>query len=151
MTMPAEVSGPQRHESVRRWLVLATAAYHAGMSSESLAEELIRVEQRGWEALCSGDAVSYYRQHLTEDALMAFPFGVMEREEALRAMAGAEPWSRYHMANPKVIRLSSDSGVVVYQVTAQREGQELFSAVLSSTFVRQDGDWKLAFHQQSFR
>jgi hypothetical protein len=42
-------------------------------------------------------------------------------------------------------------GFRFYQVTAQREGQELFSAVLNSTFVRQDGDWKLAFHQQSFR
>ena len=121
------------------------------MSSDALAQELIQLERRGWEALCSHDAAIYYRQHLTEDALMAFPFGIMGRDEALNAMATAEPWSRYDMENPRVIPLGPDSGVVVYAVTAQREGQEPFSAVLSSTFARRDGEWKLAFHQQSFQ
>jgi hypothetical protein len=51
--------------------------------------ELIQIERRGWEALCSADAEAYYRQHMTEEALMAFPFGVMNRQEALNAMAGA--------------------------------------------------------------
>jgi hypothetical protein len=120
------------------------------MPAESFAQELIEVERRGWEALCSDQAASYYQQHLTDDALMAFPFGVMDREEALRAMAAAEPWSRYEMQDPRVIPLGPDCGVVVYSVTAQREGQETFSAVLSSTFVRRSGGWQLAFHQQSF-
>ena len=120
------------------------------MSPESLAQELIEVERRGWEALCSDDAVTYYGQHLVEDALMAFPFGLMDREEALSAMEATQPWSRYDMKEPRVIALSPDCGVVVYAVTAQREGQDPFSAVMSSTFVRRDGEWRLAFHQQSF-
>src|SRR4051812_15233168 len=94
------------------------------MSSESFAQELIQIERRGWGALCSADAVAYYQQHLAEDALMAFPFGVMNRDEALSAMAAAEPWVRYDMQNPRVIQLGSDCGVVVYAVTARREGQE---------------------------
>jgi hypothetical protein len=114
-------------------------------------DELIQTERRGWEALCSADAEAYYRQHMTEDALMAFPFGVMEREEALTAIAGADPWSSYEIRDPRVIPLGPDSGVVVYSVTARREGQDPFSAVLSSTFVRRGGGWKLAFHQQSFQ
>jgi hypothetical protein len=113
--------------------------------------ELIQIERRGWEALCSADAGAYYRQHMTEEALMAFPFGVMDRQAALNAMADAEPWSRYEIVNPQVVPLGPDSGVVVYSVTAQRAGQPPFSAVLSSTFVRRDGEWKLAFHQQSFQ
>jgi hypothetical protein len=121
------------------------------MSPESLAQELIQLERRGWDALCSDNAATYYREHLTEDALMAFPFGLMDREESLSAMASAEPWSRYDMQSPRVISLGPDAGVVVYAVTAQREGQETFSAVLSSIFVRRDGDWKMAFHQQSFQ
>jgi hypothetical protein len=113
--------------------------------------DLISIERRGWEALCSKDAASYYRQHMTEDALMAFPFGVMNKEEALSAMAAAAPWSRYEMQDPRVVRLGPDSGVVAYSVIAQREGEDPFSAVLSSTFVRRHGEWKLAFHQQSFQ
>lgn len=118
---------------------------------DSLAQELIAVERRGWDALCTDDAVTYYGSHLAKDAVMAFPFGIMQREEALSAMATAEPWSHYDMEHPTVIPLGPDSGVVVYRVTAQREGQKPFSAVLSSTFVRQEDDWKLAFHQQSFQ
>jgi hypothetical protein len=63
------------------------------MSHESLAQELIEVERRGWDALCSADAATYYRQQLTKDAMMAFPFGFMNREEALSAMEAAPPWS----------------------------------------------------------
>jgi hypothetical protein len=125
-------------------------AYHAAMSSESFAQELIQVERKGWEALCSAEAVTYYRQHLAEDALMAFPFGVMDRDEVLSAMAAAGPWASFDMETPRVIQLGPDCGVLVYAVSAQREGQETFSAVLSSTFVRRDGRWRLAFHQQSF-
>jgi hypothetical protein len=126
------------------------AAKNAAMSSDSFAQELIQVERRGWEALCSTDAVTYYQQHLAADALMAFPFGVMDREEVLRAMAAARPWASFDMENPRVIQLGPDCGVLVYAVTAQREGQETFAAVLSSTFVRRDDNWRLAFHQQSF-
>jgi hypothetical protein len=39
--------------------------------------------------------------------------------------------------------------VLVYSVVAQREGLEPYSAVVSSTYVRRDGEWKLAFHQQT--
>lgn len=81
---------------------------------------------------------------------MAFPFGLMDREQALSAMADAPPWSRYNIENPRVIPLGDDCGVVVYSVTAHREGQVPFSAVISSTFVQRGDDWKLAFHQQSF-
>lgn len=120
------------------------------MSAESLTQELIEVERRGWEALCSPDAAGYYGRHLSEDALMAFPFGIMDRAESLAAIAAAQPWSRYDMQDARVLGLGRDSGVVVYSVTAQREGQEPFTATVSSTFVRQDGEWRLAFHQQSF-
>jgi hypothetical protein len=53
------------------------------------------------------------------------------------------------MADARVVQLNDDSGVVVYSVTAQRPGQEPYSAVISSTFVREEDGWKLAFHQQS--
>jgi len=48
-----------------------------------------------------------------------------------------------------VVRLAGDAAVVAYQVTAQRLGQPEFSAIVSSTFVRTDRRWQLAFHQLS--
>ncbi len=120
------------------------------MSSEALTQELIQVEQRGWDALCTDEGAAYYREHLTDDALMAFPFGVMDRSESLDAMDAAQPWSSFQMKDTRVISLGPQCGVVVYSVTAQREGEAPFSAIVSSTFVRTGGHWKLAFHQQSF-
>ena len=117
---------------------------------ESVSEELVALERRGWEALCTPGGADYYREHLADDALMAFPFGVLDRQHSLEAMERAEPWARFELDEPRVVQLGPDAGVVVYRASAQREGEEPFTAVMSSTFVRRNGDWKLAFHQQSF-
>lgn len=112
-------------------------------------DHLVDLERRGWNALASGQAGPYYREHLTRDALMAFPFGVLTREQAIDAMESAPPWSTYEMQDPRVIALTPDSGVVLYRVVAQRAEQPPYSAMISSAFVRRDGSWQLAFHQQS--
>jgi hypothetical protein len=114
-----------------------------------LAERLIALEHEGWEALSSGAGGAYYRERLTGDALMAFPFGVLTREATIEAMDAAPPWERFEIRDPRVVALGPDSGVVVYEVTAQRAGEDPYAAVVSSTFVRDGDTWKLAFHQQS--
>jgi hypothetical protein len=115
----------------------------------SLAQRLIALEHEGWDALVSGEGGRYYREHLTDDALMAFPFGVLTREATIEAMEAAPAWERFEIADPQVVALSDDSGVVVYEVVAQRPGEAPYSAVVSTTFVRDGEVWKVAFHQQS--
>lgn len=114
-----------------------------------MQETLEALECEGWEALSSGQGAAFYRENLADDAVMAFSFGVMNRQEAIDAMDSAPPWSTYEISDTRVVALGEDSGVLVYHVTAQRAEQEPYSAVISSTFVRQDGRWKLAFHQQT--
>ena len=117
------------------------------MSSE---EELIELEREGWRALSSDRGAAYYRHHLADEALMAFSFGVLTREEALEAIESAPPWESFEINAPRVVRLTDDSAVVVYSVVAQRAGEEPFSGVISSTFARTPaGEWKLAFHHQA--
>jgi hypothetical protein len=115
----------------------------------SLAKRLIALEHEGWDALVAGEGGRHYREHLTDDALMAFPFGVLTRSASIEAMESAPPWEGYEIADPRVVELGDDSGIVVYEVVARRPGEEPYSAVLSTTFVRDDGNWKVAFHQQS--
>lgn len=112
-------------------------------------DELIALERAGWDALSSPQGAGYYRRHLSDDALMAFPVGVLDRAQALEAIASAPPWSRHAITGPRVIRLGQDAAVVVYTVRAEREGQPEFAAVASSAFVRCGAGWQLAFHQQS--
>jgi hypothetical protein len=114
-----------------------------------LEETLIEAEREGWVALTTTEGGSYYREHLAADALMAFPFGVIDREQAIEAMESAPPWAEFEMRDPRVVALTEGSGVVVYSVVARRDGQEPYSAVVSSTYVLRNGAWKLAFHQQT--
>jgi hypothetical protein len=114
-----------------------------------LEQELIEAEREGWQALASGRGGDHYRQHLAANAVMAFPFGVMSRQQAIDAMEAAPPWSSFDLIDPQVVELSADSGIVVYRVKAQRAGEEPYGAIVSSTFVRGEGRWLLAFHQQS--
>ena len=115
----------------------------------SFSGELIALEREGWEALVAGGGGEYYRQKLTAGAVMAFPFGVLTREATIEAMESAPPWASFELIDPQVVELTADAGIVVYRVRAQRPGQEHYAAVISSTFVREDDNWKLAFHQQS--
>ena len=114
-----------------------------------LLDQLVALERQGWDALVAGEGGAYYREHLTTNALMAFPFGVLTRDATIQAIESAPPWERYELRQPRVVGLSDDSGVLVYEVVAQRAGQPPYSAVISSAFVRQHDEWKLAFHQQS--
>jgi hypothetical protein len=115
----------------------------------SLADRLIALEHEGWDALVAGEGGRYYREHLTDDALMAFPFGVLTRAATIEAMESAPPWGRYEIADPRVVELGDGGGIVVYEVVARRPGEELYAAVLSTTYVRERDVWKVAFHQQS--
>jgi len=111
--------------------------------------DLVALERQGWQALSDGRGGEYYRVNLAEDALMAFPFGLMGRDDAIAAMEQAPPWATFELVDPRVVELTEDSAVVVYLANAQRAGQEPYSATISSTFVRRDGRWLLAFHQQT--
>jgi hypothetical protein len=119
------------------------------MDDARLLDLLLGLERQGWEALASGRGGEYYRAHLAENAVMAFPFGVMTREESIEAMESAPPWSMFEIHGARVVALTADSGVLVYRAVAQRTGEAPYFAFVSSTFVRVRGGWKLAFHQQS--
>ncbi|MDQ1615983.1 MAG: hypothetical protein QOJ60_1922 [Actinomycetota bacterium] len=114
-----------------------------------LQSELIEAEREGWQALTTTEGAAYYERNLTTAAIMGFPSGVMTRSEALDAMRSAPPWSSFEILEPRVVELTQDCGVLVYQVVAQRVGQRPYRALISSVYVRHDDRWLLAFHQQS--
>jgi hypothetical protein len=97
----------------------------------NLTEHLIALEREGWQALAAGNGGAYYREHLSANALMAFRFGILTREDALEAMEAARPWERFEIRDPRgVIDLGHDSGVVVYSV-AHRPVEEPCAALRS--------------------
>lgn len=114
-----------------------------------LRETLSALETAGWEALKAGTGRRFYAEVLTPDAVMLLPqVGLLEHDRALDGMDG-QPWSWFQLRNPQVVPLGDDAAVLTYRVQARRDFQPEYQALVSSTYVRRDGQWRMALHQQT--
>jgi hypothetical protein len=110
-------------------------------------ESLLALERRLWNA-----DEDTYRDVLAEEAVMVFPepTGVLERAEILESVASGDRWRRVEFTGDRTLEV--DDGVVqlVYEARAERrEGGSTYEALVTSTYVREDGSWKLTSHQQT--
>ena len=116
----------------------------------TLEQTLIDLERAGWEALSKpGEGARFYDEQLTEDALMVFGFGLLDRAGAIEAMASAPPWSTFRIEEPRVVELGDGAAVLTYLATAQREGDEEYVGRTTSVYTRANGAWRMALHQQT--
>lgn len=115
-------------------------------------EELIELEEQGWQALSTeGDAgKKFYGSVLRDDAVMLFPGGLLiaGKQQILESITD-QPWKSFQMEDLQIILLSEKAGVVVYRVSAQGEDGDPYVALISSTYAMEDGTWKLVLHQQT--
>lgn len=96
------------------------------------------------------EGAAFYREHLADDFTMLFPgVGVMDRAEAIAGIEQGPRWTEVEIHDAQMIDLSPDNRVLYYKATARREGEETYSALVSSVYVHRESKWKLIFHQQS--
>jgi hypothetical protein len=110
-------------------------------------EALLALEEQFWK-----EDATFYREHLTADAVLVFPdpVGVLTKEETVQAVAEAPRWARVRMSDVRVVRLADDAAVLTYRAEAERDAQgSRYEALASSAYVFHDASWKLAFHQQT--
>jgi Domain of unknown function (DUF4440) len=114
-------------------------------------QQLAALEEGGWQALSSrGGAAGFYRRVLDDTAVMLLPGGLLlDDREAIITCMSAPPWSSYQLHGLRVFQLTPDTGIVVYEVAARRDGARPYSALVSSLYVRRSDGWKLAMHQQT--
>jgi hypothetical protein len=96
--------------------------------------------------------VNVYREHLADDSLMVFPAMILTKSQTVESIARGSRWTSVRFIDQRVVRLTRDAVALVYRASGSRDGEEgPYSAVVSSVYVRvrEDGDWKLALHQQS--
>lgn len=113
-------------------------------------DDLVELEREAWAALITeGAAAPFYDDLLAEHVLMLLPGGMVidDRAQVIDSMSGT-PWSSFELADERVIDLTEDSAVLAYRATAVRDDHE-YSALFNSTYVREDGEWHLAVHQQT--
>lgn len=113
------------------------------------AEQLVALERDGWDALTTGHAREFYDDVLTREAVMVFPFGAMERDDAIDGMAESRRWRDYSLDHVEVHELGAGLAVVTYHVHAERDEEDPYDAMLASTYVRSRGGWRMMLHQQS--
>jgi len=114
-------------------------------------DEMIELEHAGWTSLCDGTGGSFYGDLMTNDGLMVLANGaVMTRNEVVDALAESPPWASYEIDEMRVVPVGDDATALVYVGTGHREAASPpFVGVMTSVYVRRDGDWKLALYQQT--
>ncbi|MGA7297578.1 MAG: nuclear transport factor 2 family protein [Rhodanobacteraceae bacterium] len=115
-------------------------------------EDLTQIEEQGWRALSSPGSAAreFYGARLADDAVMLFPGGMrIEGKENILESFASQPWQSFHIEDQAVLMPSEDTGIVIYKVSAQRQGKSSYSALVSSTYALRDGKWLLVLHQQT--
>ena len=114
-------------------------------------DELIELEQAGWESLCAGTGDEFYGATMTENGLMVLADGsVMTRSDVVAALGKAPPWASYEIDDVRTVPIGDDVAALVYLGTGHRDGDApSFVGVMTSVYVRSGGQWKLALYQQT--
>jgi hypothetical protein len=116
----------------------------------ALLENLQELEEEGWRALSEDRGAEFYEREMVDEALMVLPMPVvLDKAAAVAAMAQSPPWAGFRIEEPRLVRLGPDCATLIYRATAQREGSPPYRALMTSTYVRRGGAWKLALHQQT--
>ncbi len=110
---------------------------------------LLELEERGWQALSSDAGRAFYAEHLAADAALIVPGMVLDKETWLDALRSPRPWAEHRLEDARLVTLTADCATLVYRATARRMGEAAYTALISSTYVRRDGRWLLAVHQQT--
>src|SRR5207247_10781243 len=71
---------------------------------DALSQDLLDLERRGWDALCSVNGARFYDDLMTDDALMVFPGTVMTKRESVAAIAAERPWTDYRIEDARAAR-----------------------------------------------
>lgn len=109
--------------------------------------ELEQLERQFW----TGGA-QFYTGNLAADAVMVFadPVGVLRRERIVETIAAAPRWRSVTFEDVSLVELAPNVRLLTYRARAERQDElSPYAALVSSAYVRRDGRWQLAFHQQT--
>ncbi len=117
-----------------------------------LKETLEKLEQDYFRASISADG-DFYDRNLSDDALLVFAeTGSLDKDACVQAVSGSPgdtTGASWRIEDARLVTLSPDAALISYRAEATRPGGQPASILVASAYSRQDGTWKLAFHQQT--
>jgi Domain of unknown function (DUF4440) len=113
------------------------------MEIGALARELLEIERE----LAAGDG-GVYDRHLADGAIVIVPGQTLDKAATVTAMDASPGWEEFSIEGERVLPVGDGTALLTYRFHGRRGASE-YEAVLSSAYVREGDDWKLAFHQQT--
>jgi hypothetical protein len=115
-----------------------------------LADQLLAIERRLW----TNDAAFYEGALLPEASLVFAETGVIGRDVAVREIrrenAEGRRWAEVDLADVRFTSPADGVAVLTYRASARWAHEaSAIRALASTVYVRRDGAWKVAFHQQT--
>ena len=109
-------------------------------------DDLEKLERDFW----FGDA-DHYRASLTDGCLMVFPgMGIVGRDTLIAGIESGPRWTSVSFESWRRDDPADGVALVVYRASAMRTGMASpYRVGCGSLYVRIDGRWRLAFHQQT--
>lgn len=107
------------------------------------ASALVAIEHE----LAAGDGETY-RRYLRDDAVVIVPGETLDKEATCAAIDASGGWDEFSIDDETAVLLGGDSALLTYRFSGRR-GDFRYTALLSSAYVRDGEQWKLAFHQQT--
>jgi hypothetical protein len=65
------------------------------------------------------------------------------------ALGQEAPWAAHRIEEARVVSFMPGCEAVLYKVTACREGQPEYVALITSVYAKRPDAWKLVYHQQT--
>lgn len=113
----------------------------------TLQETLWDMEQKFWL-----EGADFHARNLTDDCVLLLPppAGVMAKDAALEWVRETPRWTGVRFGGRRVLKLHDRIVLLAYNASAHRRKElTTYRALVSSVYVNRDGDWRLAFHQQT--
>ena len=108
-------------------------------------EKLWTMERNFWL-----DGPEFYESLMASDARMVFPapVGILAGEEIVEGLRQGPRWKSVDFEDKTATQLS-DTVALAYKAIGVRDGDEPYTALCWSTYVRQTDVWLLLYHQQT--
>jgi hypothetical protein len=112
----------------------------------ALAKDLLALEKQFW----SGDA-DFYRRNLDDSCLVVFAemAGPMARDKVAGMAKDGNKWRNLDLDLKGMIEPADNFAIVSYHARGIRLDGTPHEANASTGYVKRNGGWKMAFHQQT--
>lgn len=97
------------------------------------------------------DGEAHFRKVMAERCVMVFaePVGIIEGEAIVESLSQMPRWATVEMSQRTFSTIGGGVVVLAYRAEAARDGADTYRALCSSTYAKQDGEWRLVQHQHT--